>query len=212
MLDIAEELFARAPYESVHIDEVAEAADVSVGTVYSHFGSKEGLYLAIVDRIVDEADAMIDTSSLRDESIFGQMSAVGEAYLDLLLERPFIATVLVSEAALPADDATRNRIAAQIDDLYTSLARLVEPALISDGMYLADAALLARFLIGAWTGVIALSTRSGGSPVDVDELAACLNQGRDLLTEAVNHRLFTTTRQHAKRPAAASRGGSSRGK
>jgi AcrR family transcriptional regulator len=50
MLDVAGRAFARAGYESASMDEIAELAGVSKPMLYAYFGSKEGLYLAYVER------------------------------------------------------------------------------------------------------------------------------------------------------------------
>ena len=43
--DIATEMFMERGFEAVTVAEIAEAADVSVKTVFNHFGSKEELFL-----------------------------------------------------------------------------------------------------------------------------------------------------------------------
>ncbi len=50
LLDIGRELFAERGFEATSIEEVAAHADVSKPVVYEHFGGKEGLYGAVVDR------------------------------------------------------------------------------------------------------------------------------------------------------------------
>ncbi len=53
ILDAASRLFFERGLQRTTIDEIAEAAGVSVGSVYVHFGSKEGLYLALVEHAVE---------------------------------------------------------------------------------------------------------------------------------------------------------------
>jgi AcrR family transcriptional regulator len=50
ILGVAGQAFARAGYHSASMDEIAERAGVSKPMLYAYFGSKEGLYLAYVDR------------------------------------------------------------------------------------------------------------------------------------------------------------------
>ncbi len=50
ILDVAGEIFARAGYHAASMDEIAARADVSKPMVYAYFGSKEGLYVAYIDR------------------------------------------------------------------------------------------------------------------------------------------------------------------
>jgi len=50
ILDQAGAIFARAGYHSASMDEIADSAGVSKPMVYAYFGSKEGLYLAYIER------------------------------------------------------------------------------------------------------------------------------------------------------------------
>ena len=50
ILDVAGQVFARAGYEAAPMDEIAERAGVSKPMLYTYFGSKEGLYLAYIER------------------------------------------------------------------------------------------------------------------------------------------------------------------
>jgi AcrR family transcriptional regulator len=49
ILDVAGHVFARG-YHGAAMDEIAALADVSKPMLYAYFGSKEGLYMAYVDR------------------------------------------------------------------------------------------------------------------------------------------------------------------
>jgi AcrR family transcriptional regulator len=50
VLDVAGRVFAREGYESASMDEIASLAGVSKPMLYAYFGSKEGLYLAYIER------------------------------------------------------------------------------------------------------------------------------------------------------------------
>ncbi len=50
ILDVAGQVFARDGYHSASMDQIAAGADVSKPMVYAYFGSKEGLYVAYIDR------------------------------------------------------------------------------------------------------------------------------------------------------------------
>jgi AcrR family transcriptional regulator len=50
LLAVGRELFGQRGYEATSIEEVASRADVSKPVVYEHFGGKEGLHAAVVDR------------------------------------------------------------------------------------------------------------------------------------------------------------------
>jgi AcrR family transcriptional regulator len=50
LLDIGRTLFAARGFEGTSVEEIAAKAGVSKPVVYEHFGGKEGLYAAVVDR------------------------------------------------------------------------------------------------------------------------------------------------------------------
>ncbi|MFC7309797.1 TetR/AcrR family transcriptional regulator [Streptomyces monticola] len=49
LIDAAAELFATKGFHAVSAEAVADAADRTTGALYSHFGGKEGLLLALLD-------------------------------------------------------------------------------------------------------------------------------------------------------------------
>ncbi|WFR71551.1 helix-turn-helix domain containing protein [Prescottella defluvii] len=87
IMTAARALFAERGLQRTTIDEIAEAADVSVGAVYFHFQSKEGLYLALVDQALEvntEAMATVD----RSLPPLDRVLAAGHAYMRFALEYP----------------------------------------------------------------------------------------------------------------------------
>lgn len=50
ILDVARQEFADKGLSGARIDEIAERTDTSKRMIYYHFGSKEGLYRAVLDQ------------------------------------------------------------------------------------------------------------------------------------------------------------------
>ncbi|MEM1164668.1 MAG: CerR family C-terminal domain-containing protein [Planctomycetota bacterium] len=55
LLDVAVELFIKQGYRQTSLRQIAERAGVSHGSVRYHFGSKDALYEASIDRLAPEA-------------------------------------------------------------------------------------------------------------------------------------------------------------
>jgi AcrR family transcriptional regulator len=53
LIDAAGEVFARKGFYGAAMEEIAEAAGFTRGAIYSNFGSKEELLLAVLDRYLD---------------------------------------------------------------------------------------------------------------------------------------------------------------
>lgn len=86
----ATELFLREGYKNTNLEQVAAAAGVTKPTVYSHFGSKAGLLLAITRaHATDRADSMSSA-----------LTPSGDPRRDLLeFAELFVQRVLSAEAA-----------------------------------------------------------------------------------------------------------------
>jgi TetR/AcrR family transcriptional regulator, mexJK operon transcriptional repressor len=70
ILKAATEVFLREGYARASVDAIAEAAGVGKQTVYGHFGDKQQLFLAVVERAhatspLDLADLITDTGDPR---------------------------------------------------------------------------------------------------------------------------------------------------
>jgi AcrR family transcriptional regulator len=81
ILDAAQRLFEARGYEQVTVAEIADAADVSVKTLFTYFRSKEDLALRDTRLI----DAVVDAIRTRSR-LLTAAQAVAERLLDLLTE------------------------------------------------------------------------------------------------------------------------------
>ena len=61
ILDAAEELFSEQGIDDTSMHDVAERAERSIGSLYHHFDTKDVLVHAVVDRILADSEAEIDT-------------------------------------------------------------------------------------------------------------------------------------------------------
>lgn len=76
LLSAAADLFAEHGIDAVSVDAVAEAAGRTSGAVYAHFGSKQGLLLALLDWWKDSVLTMLLAEVAVTESPSGQLAAV----------------------------------------------------------------------------------------------------------------------------------------
>ncbi len=87
LLDAAEEVFVRDGYEGAQLDEIAATAGRSKGAVYTHFKSKEDLFLALFEHrtrsYVDRLIHSLQKCSNRKESL----EAFREFYVGLVHDR-----------------------------------------------------------------------------------------------------------------------------
>jgi len=76
LLAAAAELFADHGVDAVSVDAVAEAAGRTSGAVYAHFGSKQGLLLALLDSWKDSVLTVLLAEVAVTDSPTGQLGAV----------------------------------------------------------------------------------------------------------------------------------------
>ena len=76
LLAAAADLFAGQGVDAVSVDAVAEAAGRTSGAVYAHFGSKQGLLLALLDSWKDSVLAVLLAEVAVSESPREQLAAV----------------------------------------------------------------------------------------------------------------------------------------
>lgn len=88
VLSAAERAFARGGYEATRIQTVADEAGVSVGTIYSVFGSKSELYSAVLTHRLPELLNAARAGAANATSIFESLVGGLDAYILYLLEHP----------------------------------------------------------------------------------------------------------------------------
>lgn len=99
ILDVAGRVFARAGYESAPMDEIADLAGVSKPMLYAYFGSKQGLYLAYVERSGRELlERLVAAAPPEDQSTAGVKARITE-FLAFVEEHADGWTVLFREVA-----------------------------------------------------------------------------------------------------------------
>ena len=76
LLAAAADLFAEQGVDAVSVDAVAEAAGRTSGAVYAHFGSKQGLLLALLDSWKDAVRTVLLAEVAVTDSPRGQLAAV----------------------------------------------------------------------------------------------------------------------------------------
>src|SRR5690349_13339233 len=88
ILDAAERLFLGHGYTATTMDDLSAAADVAVGSIYAHFGGKEGVYSALVDRALELDQRYGEEGFALGEKPLEQLVGMGEGYLRFARERP----------------------------------------------------------------------------------------------------------------------------
>jgi len=88
ILEAATTAFRDEGYESASMDRIAEGAGASKRTVYNHFGSKEGLFEAVVERLFEAAAALKEVEWDPDRPLEAQLSDFARAKTLIAEDQP----------------------------------------------------------------------------------------------------------------------------
>jgi AcrR family transcriptional regulator len=124
MLDAAETVFAAKGFGGASMDEIATEAGFSRASVYAHFGTKEDLLGAVLDRHSDRAGEAFGAMGLPTTPLEGAFEAT-----DIFLQRTTIDTVpLDLELRLNAlrNPDLRRRVVEADRSLVEKMAQLIE--------------------------------------------------------------------------------------
>ena len=87
ILDRAERLFARRGYRGVSLRELSRACGVRPFTIQHHFGSKPGLYQAVVSRWDEEILARVGSAVSSEADLATIVEKVVEELFDFFIEK-----------------------------------------------------------------------------------------------------------------------------
>jgi len=106
ILDAAAKLFAQRGYSDTNVQELADIVEVGKGTIYRYFSTKEALFLATADRMMQKLTEAIDVSIDIQGDPAEQMRKVFKAYLTFFAEHPEATELLIQERAYFKDRKT----------------------------------------------------------------------------------------------------------
>ena len=141
--DVARALFAERGFEGAAIEEVASRASVSKPVVYEHFGGKEGLYAAVVDREVALLLSMM-REALTGGSSRELLEQAAVALLDYVDARPEGFRILVRDSPVGTSPSFRSIIA----DVATRVEGILVEAFTRRGLDPGTAPMYAQMLVG----------------------------------------------------------------
>lgn len=131
ILQAASDRFRRLGYDAALIEDIAEQADVSVGTVYNYFGNKGDVLIAIVslevEEILTEGAALIARPCADPARAVAALIALYYDHSLIYLSKAMWRTAMAMAIRSPDSPASRRytaldaRLAGQVCDLVASL-------------------------------------------------------------------------------------------
>lgn len=86
ILDAAAQLIAQGGFPALRIDELAEKAEISVGTFYLYFEGKDDLFVQLVDSFTEQLRERFRVAGEGGGSVVERLGHLLDAYLDFVEE------------------------------------------------------------------------------------------------------------------------------
>jgi AcrR family transcriptional regulator len=151
----ARQLFLRRGFHASSLELVAEEAGFTIGAVYSRFGSKADLFLAILDEHIDQIVAGVAQVAGLDQPLPAHAELLAGRRMALLeREREWFPLVLEFWSHAARDERLRREFAARHERLVGAYAGLIEADYARLGLALPLAPeVLARAVVAMGNGV-----------------------------------------------------------
>lgn len=128
ILQKALELFSAKGYDATSVREICEAASITKPTLYHFYGSKEGVYRAIVEGALNRFRADMVLALSGEGSLRDRLSRMARAYVDATLREPDLARFLMALIHNPPRSAPATDFVGYYEGLLAEVGRTVEQA------------------------------------------------------------------------------------
>ncbi len=185
LLDAGARLFSEQGVNRTTVDEIAEEAGVSVGSLYVHFGSKDALLLQLIDQALEINEEYMQAQEAT--SPLARVLIAGEWYLRFAMEQTvafrFVAMRVLEpqQEGVTANDEVNKRIAERVQRIVGRVTTDLSQAMEDGEIAQIDIAQAMVFLWGAWNGVAGLVLRQDTLAITAEMAEASLLQGREIL-------------------------------
>ncbi len=150
LLRTARRIFALRGYEATSVREIARQAEVDPALIAHHFGSKEALWLAVVEQIKELLDPMLETATaLRADASLSPRARVEGcllAFIDRVFDQPDIG-IFFSTAATEEGERLNVLVDTMVRPFHDVCLPLFSDAMDAGELRRCDPALLFSLLM-----------------------------------------------------------------
>ena len=185
LIAAAQEMFSDRSVDEVTVEEIGQHAGVAVGSIYNNFGSKEGLYAAVVARALDVDRDYMDRAYTPDRKPVEQLLAASEQYLRFALDHPQFFRMLAFPAKpgpYPAAADTAALLSRRVDEQNARMVDAIERGMAEGSIRPLDAPKTATILWASWNGIISLAWRHDDLRQDPEALQELIAGAADLVS------------------------------
>jgi TetR/AcrR family transcriptional regulator len=184
ILDATEQLLLKCGYEQMTMQQVADAADVAIGSLYSYFDNKARLAAAVVERALADDEASMDRGHVAGTPL-DRLARLTDELFEIYRRHPLLFRLSLDPAparspALRPDVA--DRIRRRTDAELQRLAQLLREGVEVGELQPLDPEQTATFLWASFGGLIVLHLRGD---LDDAQFDAVFRLGQQHLARAL---------------------------
>jgi len=128
ILKSALELFSDKGYGATSVREICEAAGITKPTLYHFYGSKEGVYRALVEGALERFRADIQRALSGEVPLRERLGRMARAYVDAAMREPDLARFVMALSHNPQHSAPATDFVGFYNGLLTEIGRAVDTA------------------------------------------------------------------------------------
>jgi AcrR family transcriptional regulator len=131
ILKKALELFSEKGYDATSVREICEAAGITKPTLYYFYGSKEGVYRAIVEGALARFQADLIRALERDGSLRDRLVRMARSYVEATRREPDLARFVLALIHNSPRSAPATDLVSFYQGILDALARALDAAIAS---------------------------------------------------------------------------------
>jgi AcrR family transcriptional regulator len=125
ILGAARQLFARRGFDGASIRAITKGAGANLGAVTYHFGSKQALYEAVLDRVLSPLAERVARAASAEGEALARIEEVVRAFFAHLDENPDMPQLMLQEIAAGKEPpAPVRRVLGQVSGVLVELVRI----------------------------------------------------------------------------------------
>jgi len=128
ILQKALELFSEKGYDATSVREICEAAGITKPTLYHFYGSKEGVYRAIVEGALERFSANLIQTLAVEGSLGDRLRRMARMYVDAAVREPDLARFLMALIHNPPRSAPATDFVGFYEGILRQLAHVIDSA------------------------------------------------------------------------------------
>lgn len=119
-------LFSSKGYDATSVREICEAAGITKPTLYHFYGSKEGVYRALVDGSLEDFRHRLTQDVLAPEAPVLRLQRVARAYFHFALDNPGLTRFLMNLVHNPPSSAPPTDFPRYYEEIVGLISQVVE--------------------------------------------------------------------------------------